>query len=298
MKVWQPESVCSASSRAGLAAQCSVSELGGQYAQRCPLLHLDWQWPCRVVFNSTRRKLLISPVRFYQLFLQRRRRRRQPETWRGDECSHFFTFQKYSLSVRNGAACTRAEGKLPFPLTCSQGWESEWKAIWECLPSEVMNTLQIRGRGLSISSAVTSSILTALNCFLYFALFKPLSYFPSIFYPFIPSSFYIFSTSRPSVLHGVAAGFLVRAFGVDRLSSERSRGRERHSQIAGQKAETAWPSVRTQRAAGIGRPREKTEKRDLEPWAETKINTNPLTQWTQASTMCVCVYWHRVFCLK
>lgn len=71
----------------------------------------------------------------------------------GDECPHFFTFQKYSLSMRNGATCAQEGGKLPvfFPLTCSPGWESEWKAIWEHLPSEVMNTVQIRRRrGLSI----------------------------------------------------------------------------------------------------------------------------------------------------
>ncbi|KAA8594161.1 hypothetical protein FQN60_004995, partial [Etheostoma spectabile] len=43
------------------------------------------------------------------------------ETWLGDECPHFYTFQKYSLSMRNGTACTWAEGKLPFPLTCSHG---------------------------------------------------------------------------------------------------------------------------------------------------------------------------------
>lgn len=45
----------------------------------------------------------------------------QAETWLGDECPHFYAFQKYSLSMRNGAACIWAEGKLPFPLTCSQG---------------------------------------------------------------------------------------------------------------------------------------------------------------------------------
>lgn len=72
----------------------------------------------------------------------------------GDECPHFCTFQKYSLSVRNEAARAQTEGKLPFSLTCSQGWGSEWGAIRERLPSEVMNTVQIRRRGLSISSAL------------------------------------------------------------------------------------------------------------------------------------------------
>ena len=65
---------------------------------------------------------------------------------------------------------------------------------------------------------------------------------------------------------------------VDRLSSGRSRGQGQHLQIVGQKAEAARPSVRTQRAAGIERPRGVTEKRDLEPRAEEKkkkINTNP-----------------------
>lgn len=36
IKVWQPGTACSASSVDGHAAQCSVSELGGQYAQHCP----------------------------------------------------------------------------------------------------------------------------------------------------------------------------------------------------------------------------------------------------------------------
>lgn len=51
------------------------------------------------------------------------------ETWLGDECPHFYAFQKCSLSMRNGADCTWAEGKLPFYLTCSQGCERKSKVI-------------------------------------------------------------------------------------------------------------------------------------------------------------------------
>lgn len=52
---------------------------------------------------------------------------------------------------------------------------------------------------------------------------------------------------------------------VDRLSSRRSRGQGQLLQIVRQKAETAWPSVRTQCTAGIARPCRVTENPDLEP---------------------------------
>lgn len=65
--------------------------------------------------------------------------------WLHDECSHFYTLQKYSLSMRNGAASTWAKRKLPFFFFF------DLHPGVPRLPSEVMNMVQIRGRGLSIS---------------------------------------------------------------------------------------------------------------------------------------------------
>lgn len=230
---------------------------------------LDWQRPCRAVFNCTRRKLLIRHVCFFQLFLQRRMRRRwrTRETWLGDECPHYYAFQKSSLSMRNGEACTQAQGKLPFSLTCSQGWGSEWKAIRECLPSEVMNTVQIRGRGLLILSTLAFSILTAQNCFLSFAP-QPIPCL-CLFFRNLSLLFFHFFLSSPSQLPPQCTGY--EGVWVDRLSSGRSGEQGQHLQIVGQKAETARPSVRTQCAARIARPCRVTENRDLEPWAEKKL---------------------------
>lgn len=194
-----------------------------------------------------------------------------------------------------GAACTWAEGKLPFPLTCSQGWGSEWKAIWGCLPSEVMNTVQIRGRGLSISSALplshsyrsklfSVSCSTAHSCLPHFF---PQSFFPLLFSP-------IFRPPPPPHPLARSCGSAVAGFlGVCGLTGWAQGGREGKGSICrlrGQKAETARPSVRTQRAAGFTRPCGVTEKRDLDLWAEEKkINTDPwsLDVGLQASAPCV-----------
>lgn len=190
--------------------------------------------------------------------------------------------------MRNGAAWTWAERKLPFPLTCSQGWESEWKAIWECLPTEVMNTVQIRGRGLSICSALAFPTLTTLNCFLSFAL-QPIPaalIFSQSFFLFLFHFLYLLRLHSPHTALQQVSG----AVRVDRLSSGRSRGQGQHLQIVWQKAETAWPSVKTQCATGIARPCRVTENRDLELWAEKNSNPLSLVVGLQASVPRLCVH--------
>lgn len=57
-------------------------------------------------------------------------------------------------------------GREEIAFSCSPRWGSKWKVIWECLPTEVMNNVQIRGRGLSVCSCVAFPILTTRNCFL------------------------------------------------------------------------------------------------------------------------------------
>lgn len=200
--------------------------------------------------------------------------------------------------MRNGAACTWAEGKLPFPLTCSQGWESEWKAIWECLPSEVMNTVQIRGRGPSILSALASPILAALNCFLSFALqsYSCLSHF------FLNLSFAFSSipiASPPPVPPCcTAAGFWgCVGWQVELWEVERARA------AFADCGTESWDSMAFSENTVCSRNREATQShREPWPWAVSrkKKSTQIHWVWTQARwcPMCVCTHWHMVFCSK
>lgn len=116
------------------------------------------------------------------------------------------------------------------------------------------------------------SFPTTLNCFsscsttpsLLLSFFFLICFFSSFFFMFFHRCLH--SSSTHDALG--EAGF--QGVGVDRFSSRGSRGQGQHLQIAEQKAETAWPWVRTVCAAGIVRPcrvttlsckqRKKTEK--------------------------------------
>lgn len=98
-----------------------------------------------------------------------------------------------------------------------------------------MNTAQIRGRGLSISSRLDfSPLLPTLNCFPSFVLW------PVPFFLNLPFFFYFFLTLLAPT---PAAHQTCGAVPVDRLSSVRSGGQGQHLQIVGQKAEAAQPSA-------------------------------------------------------
>lgn len=222
------------------------------------------------------------------------------ETWLSDECPHFLVFQKYSLSMRNGAACRWAEGKLPFPLTCSQGWGSEWKAIWECLPSEVMNMVQIRGRGLSISSAFASPILAAVNCFLSFAL-QPHSCL-SHFFLNLSLAFSSISMSSPSSIPPsccTLAGFWGCAgWQVELWEVERARA------AFADCGTESWDSMAFSENTLCSRNLEATQShREPWPWAVSRKKNQHKSiesghELAGALCVCVCTYWHMVFCLK
>ena len=243
--------------------------------------HLDWQQPCRAAFNCTRRKLLIRHVCVFSLLPV------EKEEEEGDLARWWMPsllpISKVQFIREEWSSLLLGGGKIAFFLTCSQGGGSEWKAIWECLPSEVMNTPQIRGRGFSFSSASALCVLTAPDYFLCFAP-QPIPTYH--FFPWILSfrSFFI------SFLSLVCACLLVWA---DRLSSGRSAGWGQHLQNAGQKAETARPSVRTQ-WAGATRPCRVTENHDLDPWAEKKKNQPRSVKFLQdlaepGACMCACM---------
>lgn len=135
------------------------------------------------------------------------------------------------------------------------------------MPSEAMNTVQIRGRGLSISSALAFHHSYQSRLFSVFLLYNaiPASLISFLFFLFLFLYFCIFSITTPPILQQGTVGVQ-----LDRLSSGRSRGQGQDLQIVRQKAEAARPSVRTQCAAGIARPCRVTENRDLEPWAGRK----------------------------
>lgn len=286
IKVWQLETVCSVSLEGGHTAQCSVSKLGGQYTQHCP------SWLTVVLQSSTRKKLLIRHICFFELFVQRRRRAMKGETWLGDECPRFHAFQKYRFSMRNRADCTWAEGNCLFPWPAAKG-EKVNEKWYETVPSEAMNTVLMRGRGLSILSA------RAFHHSYQFRLFSVTAIFASLVVLILPFPFLIFLYLLHHYSPLLQQGFV--GVQLDSLSSGGSRGQGQDLQIVRQKAETARPSVRTQCAAGIARPCRVTENHDLEPWAG-KESTQIHRVWTWAhrprQSLEACSHWHMVFCSK
>lgn len=167
---------------------------------------------------------------------------------------------------------------MPFPIDLQPKGELENGKRYESVGSgEVMNTPQIRGRGLSICAAATVAFppfsppqiglclfsfffcSTAHSCLPHFFLNLSFSC-PSIFHtsPPLPTS----SSSSSSCYH--AEGLFWRCFeGVDRLSSERSQ-RARAAFFADRldkRAEAAWPS--SQRAAHVCRRNRKKASDEL-----------------------------------
>lgn len=179
-------------------------------------------------------------------------------------------------------------GNCLFLWPAAKGEEVNGKRYESVCPLRWWIRFKLEEEGLSICSALAFPILTTLNCFLSFAL-QPIR---AALIFFLNLSFSFSSISYAPLPPNAALQQGSGAVRVDRLSSGRSRGQGQHLQIAGQKAETARPSVRTQCAAGIARPCRVTGSHDLEPWAEKKINTNPLSLVVglQASVPRVCVH--------
>lgn len=219
------------------------------------------------------------------------------ETWLGDECPHFYAFQKYSLSMRNGADCTWAEGNCLFLWPAAKGEKVNGK--WYEIVCLLRRWIRCKLEEEAFQYRALFLILIVLNCFLCFALqhHSCLSHL-FLFFLSLFLYFYIFSITTSPRLHcsrvlwvcGLTGWALGGQEGKGRICRLWDRKLRQHG--------LQWEHSMQQESRGHAESRRTmTLSRGLK-----KISTQIYWVWTWAHRpqfpVYMCSHWHMVFCWK